>query len=444
MKPKTSCISVTDQFCGAGGSSLGATALGLEVKLALNHWKLAVETHATNFPGTEHVLADMSAVDPRRYPSTDILLSSPECTSHSLSKGKPRKNIAQLDLWGNHRIDPAEERSRATFWDIPRFAEVHNYNLIVVENVVDARYWVLFDAWLNAMHVLGYEHQIVYFNSQFARPTPQSRDRMYIVFWKRGNHAPNLDIRPKAFCSQCGRDVEAIQLWKHGKKWGKYKAQYVYACPKGHGEVRPHFTPAWTVIDWHDKGGRIGDRVKPLSENTTQRIQKGLNKFGNQAILVRHYTPGTSAPVTEPTGTVTTQDHHSLVVPGSFLVGYYTRDNAHSDVNEPVPTVTTEKRHAIVMPFLTSYYGTGGEHAIVEPVPTVTTKERHALVQPTTPRLEDCLYRMLTPAEVGGAMAFPKSYVVVGNKSQQIKQFGNALNPPVMTMLLERCVESLQ
>jgi DNA (cytosine-5)-methyltransferase 1 len=50
----TSDITVTDQFCGAGGSSSGAAAAGATIKLALNHWKLAVETHNTNFPETDH------------------------------------------------------------------------------------------------------------------------------------------------------------------------------------------------------------------------------------------------------------------------------------------------------------------------------------------------------------------------------------------------------
>jgi len=55
---KNSYLTVTDQFCGAGGSSQGARKLsekmggGLEVKLAMNHWKLAIETHNTNFPET--------------------------------------------------------------------------------------------------------------------------------------------------------------------------------------------------------------------------------------------------------------------------------------------------------------------------------------------------------------------------------------------------------
>ena len=76
MPKKKSYLTVTDQFCGAGGSSLGAAASGMEVMLAMNHWQLAIETHNTNFPDTLHDCADVSATDPRRYSSTDILVTA--------------------------------------------------------------------------------------------------------------------------------------------------------------------------------------------------------------------------------------------------------------------------------------------------------------------------------------------------------------------------------
>lgn len=124
---KHSYLTITDQFCGAGGSSQGARKLsrkmggGLEVALAMNHWRLAIETHNTNFPQTDHDCADISACDPRRYQSTDILITSPECTNHSLAKGVKRKYQQTNNLFGNLTIDPAAERSRATMWDVPRF-----------------------------------------------------------------------------------------------------------------------------------------------------------------------------------------------------------------------------------------------------------------------------------------------------------------------------------
>ena len=79
MSQKKSYLTCTDQFCGAGGSSSGATAAGVEVKLAMNHWDLAIKTHNTNFPNADHDCADISASNPRRYASTDILITSPEC-----------------------------------------------------------------------------------------------------------------------------------------------------------------------------------------------------------------------------------------------------------------------------------------------------------------------------------------------------------------------------
>lgn len=418
MKAKTSYVSVTDQFCGAGGSSTGAKMVdGVEVKLAMNHWQLAIETHNTNHPDTNHVLADISQVDPRRYPPTDILITSPECTNHSLAKGKRRKNLNQLELWGDgNRIDPAEERSRATMWDVPRFAEFHNYRYIVVENVVDARRWRLFDAWLHAMRLLDYEVHIVYFNSMFAHPTPQSRDRMYIVFWKRGNPKPDLDIHPAAYCPACEQQVGAVQAWKSGKPhWGRYKTQYAYNCPRCNTVVDPFYYPAYTAIDWTLDAPRIGDRDRPLKPRTLERIAYGLDKYARQPVMV-------------PLG-------HSHVGP----------QRAHP-VNGVYPTQTTRQTLALaVPPFLVSYYGTENARSVDEPVGTVTTVDRHALVQPSDPpRVEDCGFRMLQPHEIQAAMAFPQEYVVLGTKRDQVRQLGNAVTPPVMKILMERCVAALK
>ena len=70
-------VTVTDLFCGAGGSSLGAEAVAnVEVVMAANHWKTAVEVHQVHFPRARHDLADISQADPRRYPRTDILVAS--------------------------------------------------------------------------------------------------------------------------------------------------------------------------------------------------------------------------------------------------------------------------------------------------------------------------------------------------------------------------------
>jgi len=413
---KNSYLTVTDQFCGAGGSSIGATAAGAELRLALNHWQLAIETHNSNFPQAAHDCTDISACDPRRYPSTDILITSPECTNHTLAKGK-RKRM-QADLFGNGP-DPAEERSRATMWDVPRFAEVHRYNAIVVENVVDARQWVNWTAWLLAMRQLGYDNRVVFFNSMHAHPTPQSRDRMYVVFWRKGNRAPDLDIRPAARCDRCGQDVSAVQTWKNGRRWGRYRQQYLYACPVCGNIVEPYYYCAASAIDWSLPCPRIGDRDKPLKPKTLERIRVGLDKFGRQAMaLDTSFGDGDRVTLlTDPMRTQTTRQTIGMAVPPFLLDSVHSaRYDRHQDmvwsvigpdrtqisqntkvlivppfvadirgenvpkgIDDPLSTMCASgNHHGLIVP----YYGTGQASYIDEPLSTVTTIDRHALAVP--------------------------------------------------------------
>lgn len=550
---KKSYLTATDQFCGAGGSSIGATVAGIEVRLAMNHWRLAIETHNTNFPGVDHDCTDISAVDPRRYPSTDVLITSPECTNHSLAKGIPRRFYKQ-DLFGNVLIDPEEERSRATMWDVPRFAEYHDYEIIVVENVVEAAKWRLWDAWLQAMRALGYEHEVVYFNSMFAWPTPQSRDRIYTVFWKRGNKKPDLDFRPAAFCSVCRKTVEAIQTWKKRIRWGRYKAQYFYRCPDCDTEVTPFYFAAFNAIDWSIPAQRIGDRKRPLREKTMERIRYGLEKYGRKPLIVTgRYTTGVetrvrnaiSDPVPtqpgdashavlfpwlvgtdytgqhratstaehsgtqtgqqtlgiagflskqysghpasknlgldEPTGAVTTWDHHALIstpfliktvrqenaldarpasdphltqttcqdiglITPAFIAELHGQSSARS-IDQPMMCVTAGGGHHALLSadaFLTYFYQSKQASGLSDPARTITTKDRIGLVAALENiEVEDLTFRMLKSHEIGRIMSFLDTYVVLGTERERVKQYGNAVTPPVMEMILKRCVASL-
>lgn len=427
MPVKNSYISVTDQFCGAGGSSQGVRSLGkkyaggIEVKLALNHWKLAIETHNTNFPDTMHECTDISACDPRRYPSTDILITSPECTNHTLAKGVKRKTN-QTDLFNQCIIDPSADRSRATMWDVPRFAEYHDYNIIIVENVVDARQWIMYEAWLKAMHLLGYKHKAVYLNSMFCHPTPQSRDRMYIVFWKKGNREPDLEFKPTAYCSHCAKDIQAVQRWKNPlKQFGKYRQQYIYCCPVCTKEVMPYFYAAFNCIDWSDIGTRIGDRKKPLSENTIRRIEYGLKKYGSQSLIIHakysdkargtqrslldpsftHTTIASQAIVhpfiingQQSTGvnhrvrgisdrlpTIPTEHHLNLVLPFIMKQEHSRQNNLRSSDLE-FQTQTTRQSFALVTPFLAEMKKTSKARSAEDPLSTITSVAYHGLVTP--------------------------------------------------------------
>jgi DNA (cytosine-5)-methyltransferase 1 len=59
-------LTATDLFCGAGGSSLGAAAAGIELRMAANHRRTAIHVHQAHFPDAAHDCAEISQADPRR------------------------------------------------------------------------------------------------------------------------------------------------------------------------------------------------------------------------------------------------------------------------------------------------------------------------------------------------------------------------------------------
>jgi DNA (cytosine-5)-methyltransferase 1 len=503
-------LTLTDLFCGAGGSSTGAIEIpGVKVRMASNHWDLAVETHNKNHPDADHLCADLSQIDPRYFPRTDILWASPECTNHSVAKGKRRVD-SQPDLFGEILPDASAERSRATMWDVPRFAEIHRYEAVIVENVVDAWHWEPFRAWLMAMDCLGYDHKAVFLNSMHAQTfgvgAPQSRDRMYVVFWRKGNPKPDLGriTRPDALCGECG-PVKAMQTWKRQPAWGRYRAQYVYRCPNTkcrNAVVEPVFRPAAEIIDWDLQGQRIGDRAKPLADKTLARIQAGIDKYWAPLLVPVEGRDGKQAQsVTMPARTMTTRNETGMafltqfrdrirdldpqreplttvvadganhgLVQSSFIAELRGGGSKHRAITEALATVTASGNHHGLV---TTYYGNGSTSTTDEALSTCTTVERHALLTPcggtwrkeTTPTtqpfptrttrendgvafgptvdINDVLFRMLEPSEIKRAMDFPAEYTILGNRREQVRMSGNAVTPPAARDLVGVVAESL-
>jgi DNA (cytosine-5)-methyltransferase 1 len=411
-------LTMTDFFCGAGGSSTGAAAAGVQVKMAANHWQLAIDTHSTNHPEAEHDCNDLRAAHPSWYPRTDLAWFSPECTNHSLAKGKKRKNLAQRSFWDDNGFDPEEERSRATMREVVEFTTFHRYDMVIVENVVDIRYWMHYDEWLQAMIDLGYEHQPLYLNASFFG-VPQSRDRIYIVFWRKGIRRPNLRFDVPAVCKEHG-EVMAYQAFKdHSKMWGKYGArkQYIYRCPHCHQMTKPYQTPAAHAIDWTIPVERIGDRKKPLKEKTMKRIEAGLKKIAGDMVLntmptvMTHVTPSLAA------------------MPWMLTMRQHTQAQL---MDAPLSTLTAGGlNHALIYNYHKS------------PAPTLTTVE-HLAMMTRSIAVEDCGFRMLEPHELKAAMSFPNRYIILGNKRQQVKQVGNAVCCMVAEAIVRRCVEALE
>jgi DNA (cytosine-5)-methyltransferase 1 len=399
-------LTYTDIFCGAGGSSIGLVAAGLELRLAANHWARAIETHASNFRDADHLCADVNNYDMRRLPRTDILWASPICTEISPAGGNAAKRTGgQLDLLAEGPIEQdGFERTRATFHDVIRATEVHRYRAVLVENVVDVAFkWELFDWWCDGMRQLGYVMQAVSVSAaHVGGPTnahaPQWRDRLYLVFTRVGAPLPDVEPRPRAWCPVCELDVDALQSWRNERrrKIGKYRQQYDYRCPRSecrHAIVEPYVAPAAAAIDWSDLGTRVGDRKRKLARKTIARIEAGLAMFAQPITLeaagntferrpgVRTH-PAYEAPIT----TLTTDATKGLACPPVLLATNHDGDGRAYPVDAgPLPTRTVRIGEGIaVAPFTVPSGGTWreGPADVAVPMGARTTRDTDALVCP--------------------------------------------------------------
>jgi DNA (cytosine-5)-methyltransferase 1 len=373
----TDALSVMDWFCGAGGSSQGAHAVpGVRVTRAANHWERAIESHAANFPDTDHYRGDIREAPVDRWPVTDLFWASPECPQWSNARGKKRDfdNTQQGDLFGELYAPPEEvERSRALMEEVPLYLRgvMDRGGLVlggVVENVIDVRAWDQFDRWRNEFHKMRYRTRIIALNSMHADPRStaagcQSRDRFYMGYIHESvGRVPDWDkwLRPRAWCPTCQEWVQAVQVFKDpSRDMGRYRQQYVYRCPRTacrNQIVEPAVLPAAVAIDWSLPGQRIGDRAKPLAPKTIARIEAGLRKFARPITLEAagntfERRPGVRTwPVDQPLTTQTTTATKAVAYDPLVVPAGGTWRNDATSVADPMPTRTTRENDGLAIP----------------------------------------------------------------------------------------------
>jgi DNA (cytosine-5)-methyltransferase 1 len=393
-------LDFTDIFCGAGGSSIGLVAAGLELKLAANHWDRAIATHAENFPAADHLVADVSNYDMRRLPRTQVLWASPECTWHSPAGGRKQatKIRAQLDLFDEYVPTDAGIRSRATAFDVIRAAEVHRYKVIIVENVVEFAAWEMFDWWLAGLRNLGYTCQLISVSSAHVggvsnAPAPQWRDRLYVYCTAEGVPVPDVSPRPIAWCPTCDQTVAAVQSWRNPnrRKVGKYRQQYDYRCPNSgcrYSVIEPYVRPAASIIDWTDLGARIGDRTRPLAAATMRRIQAGIDLFAEPTMVtVNHGADDTGRAYPAAAGPFpsrTTKTGDGLACPPLMVPAGGGWNDTATSVDNPLRTRTTRDIEGVFTPepFITMLRNHAEATGIDEPLATMATARHHGVTVP--------------------------------------------------------------
>lgn len=441
-------LTVTDYFCGAGGSSTGLVAAGYRIVLAANHDARAIEVHSANHPGAEHLLADIQHLIPRRLPRTNVLWASPICTELSPAGGNA---IASLDTSlleeGGHVAKPTLERTRVTWWSVLTAAEVHRYEAIIIENVPRAGKWHLLDTFLHGMEALGYNVQFVSASSahlgEKGNPhAPQWRDRLYLICTLKGIPLPDVEPRPLARCTSCGENVRAVQAWKKpGRHIGEYRRQYIYVCPRprcSNQPVEPYIAPAVTALDLSNIGSVIGDNPDRFKPATWRRLRSGWETYGPSAaagdpvVTTARRNSKPSLASEWPLATVTGGGKHTELVipPGSFIskhhggINYKRIEHMNKPLTEPLPSIVARVNNSIVIPYRR---GSQPYPANVSALSTVATKAQHGVMVPAT-RLEECAFRMLMAREAANAQRFNRDYWFTGIGEVDQLLAGNAVS----------------
>lgn len=511
-KANPQAFTFTDIFCGAGGSSIGLALGGGRLVFAANHSQVAIDTHSTNFVDADHKCADVNNYDMRKLPVTDVLWASPICTEISPAGGKKKVKV-QMDLFAEPTEVEKEAfvRTRATFHDVIRATEVRRYKAVVVENVVEvASKWELFDWWVDGMKQLGYNVQFLSVNSAHVggfEAAPQWRDRLYMVFTRKGIRLPDVASRPLAWCPECDEDVYAVQSWRkddgRGRNVGCYGQQYDYVCPNAPrhpgkpGLVEPYVRPAGAAIDWSKLGTPLGERKRPLKQTTMDKIEAAMAMLSTEPMMVTlthgKDSDGRSFPVGAaplPTRTVKIGDGMA-VPPGALVPSGGTWRTDPTGLSVPMPARTTRDNDALVLPPgvvtlrknsrphtaeggpLATMAASGNHHGLVAPpnaeltlpnswdrmmvIPYRRGAKPHRVNAPLSTiathtqhglaevavNLDEVRYRMLSWREQATAQAFPLSYEMKGNGEEKTMQAGNAVSSNVARFIAEALAKVL-
>lgn len=256
-------VRAIDLFCGAGGSSWGASRGGAQIVAGFDKWELAGKVYQDNFPDAVFHCRDLNDINPKKLMKElggiDLIMASPECTNHSHAKGAVERC----------------EKSRETAFHVTIFAETFRPRWVIVENVVSMKRWARYAELIQNLTGLGYHcRDLTLDSADFG--VPQSRRRLFIL---------------------CDRELEPPPINPNGQK--KNLARSVI---NGNGAYR--FTPL-----------RTDGRAKA----TIEKADRAISSLGPDAeFLIVYYGSdhaGGWQSLDRPLRTITTLDRFAYVKP---------------------------------------------------------------------------------------------------------------------------------
>lgn len=365
-----------DSFAGGGGASTGIElATGHPVDIAINHDESAIMMHKRNHPFTMHYREDIWQVDPIKATGgrpVRLAWFSPDCKHFSRAKG-----AALVD-----------KKIRGLAWVALRWAGTVHPDIIMLENVPEFVTWgpvrkgkpvkskagQTFRKWYKQLSDLGYKIETRELcAADYGAPT--IRTRFYLIarrngkpiVWPTRTHAPADSLEVQA--GQC-------------KPW------------RMAAEIIDWTLPAYSIFDTkQDIKARFGATVvRPLRNNTLNRIAGGLDKFVIKAdrpfivekeapYLIQYHTETTKGVrgqrVDEPIRTIDASNRYGMTA--AYLSEYYGNGRLGIDIRKPAQTITAKDRECLTLAYVQKYF-TGCKGAeVTKPLPTVTAWDHNAL-----------------------------------------------------------------
>lgn len=205
-------LTFVDLFCGGGFGARGAVNAGAKPLLAVDAWDLATETYKLNFQSTNNKLEVLTRkieeIDPYDFSTDyrpDVLLTSPECTSHSIARG----------------ARPGCKKSKETALGIIPWMEALKPRWVIVENVLRMKKWERIDELIQDIKDEGYTVSPLELNAaDFG--TPQARKRMFIICDRYGSTITKDELL------SANRKHRKTASWAIDRS-GKYQSKPLYS-----------------------------------------------------------------------------------------------------------------------------------------------------------------------------------------------------------------------
>lgn len=373
---------IVDLFAGGGGMSVAMEmAWGRSPDIAINHNDDALSLHQANHPQTEHYVADVFEVCPRRATQgrpVGWLHLSPDCTHFSQAKGgQPRK-----------------AKIRALAWIARRWAGQANPDWISLENVKQFTKWgpLIAKRCSRTKRVIKLDGSVaapgerVPVQEQFLVPDPKREGQTYrrwCAILRSMGYA--LESRNIIAANQGGHTTRE-RHFEVGNCVGepiRWEPQTHYkAPPRGQRSWRP----AADCIEWSIPCPSIFERKRPLAEATLRRIARGIQRYvldsGDPFIVpATHQGSDRVHDIREPFRTITAAHRGELMLAAPTLIqaGYGEREGQAPralDIHQPLGVVTAGGiKHALACAYLMQANGgfnTTPGHDLSKPMSTVT------------------------------------------------------------------------